>query len=227
MPQAPSTASARLAVLLASGSLLAVAAQALAQTDGSASAPIAVSEDRQLEKLADTLTGYFTSSLQAQQHPGRYFDIRVHAVRIWRKRTDGPWIYEEQATAKTPNAPFRQRVYRLGRQDARTMVASIFTLEASQSHVGDWRKAEPLADLTPADLQEKKGCEVYLQAKSFGFTGGTLGEGCASDQHGAIYATAEWLLNPTGVNSWDRGFNAQKQQVWGAQDGPYHFIRQQ
>ena len=57
------------------------------------------------------------------------------------------------------------------------------------------------------------------------FTGGTIGDGCASTLSGADHATSEVRVEADAIRSWDRGFNASGTQVWGAESGPYEFIR--
>ena len=42
--------------------------------------------DTELDRLADWLTGSFSSAAQSRLDPD-YFDIRIHAVRIWRERS--------------------------------------------------------------------------------------------------------------------------------------------
>ena len=55
--------------------------------------------------------------------------------------------------------------------------------------------------------------------------GGTRGEGCASNLRGAAYATSEVVIMPGRIESWDRGFDAEGHQVWGAEKGAYVFVR--
>jgi hypothetical protein len=33
------------------------------------------------------------------------------------------------------------------------------------------------------------------------------------------------VLTPTGMETWDRGFDAANRQVWGATKGPYRFVK--
>ena len=40
----------------------------------------------------------------------------------------------------------------------------------------------------------------------------------------AAYATSEVVIIPGRIESWDRGFDADGNQVWGAASGPYVFI---
>ena len=66
---------------------------------------------------------------------------------------------------------------------------------------------------------------MHLRAVDGRFAGGTRGEGCESTLMGARYATSEVELRDDGLDSWDRGFNAQGMQVWGATAGAYRFVR--
>ena len=57
------------------------------------------------------------------------------------------------------------------------------------------------------------------------FRGETAPEACPSSLRGATHATVAVTVTATGLDSWDRGWNAEGEQVWGAQDGPYEFRR--
>jgi hypothetical protein len=41
--------------------------------------------------------------------------------------------------------------------------------------------------------------------------------------YGAVYATSEVTVTPEALISWDRGFGAAGEQVWGAVTGGYVF----
>ena len=50
--------------------------------------------------------------------------------------------------------------------------------------------------------------------------------GSGSTLRGATYAVSDVTLSATQILSWDRGYDAQDNQVWGAEAGPYEFLRQ-
>lgn len=178
-----------------------------------------------LERLATFLTGSFSSADQALADKN-YRHVVLHAVRIWPERTDGPWLYVEQALAEAPDQPYRQRVYQLATSADGTLESRVFTLDNPIKATGAWRQAAPLADLAPERLTFREGCTVYLRAMPDGsYIGGTHGDGCASDLRGASHATSEVTLTSDRIVSWDRGFNAAGKQVWGAATGGYVFKR--
>ena len=57
------------------------------------------------------------------------------------------------------------------------------------------------------------------------FIGGTDEKNCASKLRGASYATSEVKISDSYLYSWDRGFDKEGKQVWGAQKGGYYFKR--
>jgi CpeT protein len=183
-----------------------------------------VEAPHRLPHLTSCMTGTFSSSAQADSDPD-YHDIRLVMVRIWPDRADGSWLYVEQASADSLDRPYRQRVYRLVALDDGTFRSDIYTLPADPSRfAGCWRDATPLARLTPNDLELREGCSIVLSpADSEMYLGSTIGDDCASSIAGASYATSEVRITPTVMESWDRGFNAEGEQVWGATKGPYRF----
>ena len=192
---------------------------------GCASPPPA---DPALDRLVARMTGRFDSSAQAAAQSG-YFDIRLSMVPLWTERTDGRWLYVEQATATAPDRPYRQRIYRVARRgDA--FVSEVYTLPDPAAWAG--RASDPVAlralaaDLTPQQLSRRAGCDVLLRALPDGdFDGGTQGQTCASDPRGAAYATSTVRVKADRLETWDQGFDAQGRQVWGATQGGYVFVR--
>lgn len=184
---------------------------------------------RELEVLRDWLSGSFSSRAQAQADPKNYFHIQLHMAPIWRHRADGPWLYVEQATASKPTAPYRQRVYRLRALPDGGAACDVYLLpEDPLVWAGAWKAPERFAALTAEQLLPRERCSVLLQRGGDDvFRGATLGQGCASELAGAAYATSEVEVRADRLMSWDRGFDAQGKQVWGAELGPYLFVKQE
>ena len=55
--------------------------------------------DRDLRELRDWMTGHFSSQEQAQRDTN-FYDIRLSVYPIWKDRSDGYWMYVEQADAR-------------------------------------------------------------------------------------------------------------------------------
>jgi len=72
---------------------------------------------------------------------------------------------------------------------------------------------------------ERSGCALMLTFENGVFTGSTNGKDCTSQFRGASYATSEVVIKADALTSWDRGFDADDNQVWGAETGPYIFKR--
>lgn len=181
--------------------------------------------DEDLDTLAHWMTGSFSSERQAKFDTS-YFDVHLHMSRIWRTRTDGIWMIVEQAMAASPQAPYRQRVYRIRRVEENMIEIEIYTWKDPKRVIGAWKDSTLVADLSPSELTQRRGCEVYLQRDEFKFFGSTHGTACTSDIRGASYATSEVNIAEKILTSWDRGFTSDGQQVWGAVKGPYYFLRQ-
>ncbi len=181
--------------------------------------------DNGLEVLADWLSGVMDSSAQAEQDE-QYFNIRLAATPIWPDREDGIWLYLEQASATDLRHPYRQRIYHLHESERGQFVSDVYTLPDPDTAIGSWRNPDVLEEYGPDDLQLRAGCSVYLRREdALHFAGATRGRECSSDLNGADYATSEVVVTAQGIDSWDRGFNAQGEQVWGALNGPYQFRR--
>ena len=187
---------------------------------------ILIAEEKgSLENLISLMEGSF-SSLEQSKSDTAYFDIRLHMKRMWKSSTDGVWLYVEQAAGNTLDKPYRQRVYKVTQIDDKTFESAVYTFADPLKYAGDWKKDSPLENLSPKDLVKREGCTVYLTFQGSGtYAGATKGNGCESDLRNAKYASSEVTINSDGMVSWDRGFNENGEQVWGAAKGGYIFKR--
>ncbi len=179
-----------------------------------------------LERLVAMMTGSFDSADQAAADPA-FFDIRLHMSRIWTDRPGPAWLYVEQAMAERQDKPYRQRVYRVSANADGTFTSEVFELPGDPlALAGAWNKPELLAGLTPERLVSREGCAITLRPLPTGAFAGSTGERtCPSTLRGATYATSEVTLDDRRLISWDRGFDAQGKQVWGAVTGGYIFTK--
>jgi CpeT protein len=179
-----------------------------------------------LADLVGMMTGSFSSAAQAEADPENFWDIRLEMAPIWRDRTDARWLYVEQASAASLDRPYRQRVYRVTQVGENLFESAVFSLPDPGSAIGAWKGEAPLGDLTPEDLIVRQGCSVFLSRADDGsFRGSTRDKECTSNLRGAVYATSEIVIQADRLLSWDRGFDAEDQQVWGAEKGGYVFIK--
>jgi hypothetical protein len=181
--------------------------------------------DDDVNRLREMLVGSFDSAEQAKADPQNYFDIRLQMAVIWADRRDGPWLYVEQAAARSPQRPYRQRIYRLLKRGDR-LVSEVYELPGDPLRfAGAANDATKLGDLKPDQLTHKAGCDVVLWPSDDGFVGGTVGCECPSKLAGASYATSEVRVFADRLETWDRGYDKDGKQVWGAEKGPYIFRR--
>lgn len=186
-------------------------------------APAADTNDTPAARVAAMMQGHYDSRDQAARDAD-YHAISLVMVPIWPTRTDGHWLYVEQAMADKPAEPYRQRVYRVAGGADGAVVSEVYTLAEPKVYVQGWRTGA-LARLEHKALAPRTGCAVHLRAQVEGWTGATRGKACASERSGAAYATAEVQLDGARLTSWDRGFDAADGQAWGATKGPYVFIK--
>jgi hypothetical protein len=178
-----------------------------------------------LSDLLRYMTGSFSSTAQAEADSA-YLDIRLEMVRIWPDRTDGAWLYVEQAAGDALHRPYRQRVYRVTEEIDGGFRSEVFELPEPKEFVGAWGEPDRFDGLGPRMLLPRRGCAVHLaRAEDRAFVGGTEGSACSSELQGASYATSEVTITADRLVSWDRGFDEEGNQVWGATAGPYVFRR--
>lgn len=176
-----------------------------------------------LDELMELMTGTFTSAQQARRNSD-YYDIVLHMYPIWPEK--GNWLYVEQAMASQPDQPYRQRIYRLEQVARGKFRSVVYTLPNPESYIGGWQEPSRFRKLSPFELELRSGCDVHLRKVGRQrYQGSTQGKNCASELRGAVFATSEVVVHDDLIKSWDRGFDEQGNQVWGATEGGYVFRR--
>ena len=182
----------------------------------------AQNDDQDLIKLKTWMTGSFTSEEQAEADTN-FYNIHLEMVQIWESRSDAIWLYVEQAAAWSLDKPYRQRVYRLIKNEDGSFESAVFLFNNPLRFAGAWKEEYPLKELSPDSLSERNGCAIILQPKDQAFIGSTVDNHCSSELRGASYATSQVRIEKNVLTSWDRGFDENGNQVWGAVKGPYIF----
>ena len=178
-----------------------------------------------LTKLVAAMSGSFSSQQQAKSDTA-YHDVRLHMIPIWMDRTDGRWLYVEQAAAENMDKPYRQRIYNLTQISDSTFRSMVFALPDPLQYAGAWEMPDLLNGLEPGSLKEREGCDVILKQQGEEiYVGSTESLRCGSSLRGAAYATSIVLIMKNQIYSWDRGFDIEGKQVWGATEGGYIFKR--
>lgn len=176
------------------------------------------------DRLAVWMTGKFSSAAQAEAAPEDYFDISLVMIPIWERRNDGPWLYVEQAAANALERPYRQRVYHLV-DTAEGVRSDVYLLPGDPLELAG-ATSDRFEAFGPEALVLREGCSIFMAEEDGVFVGATRGKGCASTLGGASYATSEVRVERDVLTSWDRGFDANEVQVWGAELGAYVFVRE-
>ena len=182
-------------------------------------------QDGTLEQLTEYMIGDFNSSAQAERDTS-YFNISLKMARVWKNQTD-VWLYLEQAVANDQDHPYRQRMYRLEDVGNRHFLSHIYELPNAERYVGGTDKPKLLKQLNPEELTQLDGCSITLlyDAKNQRYFGNTA-EFCANNWKGAYAAYSEVEITEKKLISWDRGFDADGNQIWGAIKGGYEFIKE-
>ena len=182
-------------------------------------------KDKDLKKLVKRMAGEFSSEQQSK-NDSDYFHIKLRMKQIWKDRTDGYWLYVEQAIASAEAKPYRQRVYHVYKENDTTIASQVFELKNPMQYAGGWNDVAKLSPITQDSLVNRQGCTIFLHKTKEGvFQGSTPGKECLSSLRGATYATSEVQIFKDKLLSWDRGWDKNDKQMWGAEKGGYIFIR--
>lgn len=177
--------------------------------------------DNELEELFNLMQGSFNSEIQSQVDSS-YYNISLHMYPIWEEK--GKYLYVEQALNSMQNRPYRQRIYEVTRSSDSTFSSAVYNLDVDSLWIGKWKTPKAFDSISPNAIVLKKGCEVVLKRVAPNhFVGKTGDNTCTSTMRGAAFARSEVEILEDKIMSWDRGFDADGNYVWGAEKGPYIF----
>lgn len=178
-------------------------------------------EDTELIELFGLMQGSFNSELQAQVDSS-YYNISLHMYPIWKDK--GNFLYVEQAINAAQDRPYRQRIYEITRLNDSVLSSAVYSIPNDSIWIGKWKTPAAFDSISKADLMLRKGCEVLLKRIKEGHFAGKTGDNtCESTLRGAAYARSEVEILEDKIISWDRGFDADGNHVWGAEKGGYIF----
>ncbi len=187
-----------------------------------------LSLEQQTEEIAALLEGKMDTSAQAIANP-KAPNVRMTTCRV--RVTDAEvkdqaiFLYQEQALTQDLAKPYRQRFLKiLSNRSSQSVESLSFKPDHPTAWSGFCDKPAQERILSAQDLGNPV-CRVFLQRSPDGYVGHTPSNGCPANVRGAVRITNQIELGPAGMNTWDRGFNAQGKQVWGAKSESYQYRR--
>jgi len=177
--------------------------------------------DEEVTALFALMQGSFNSEKQSIID-STYYNISLHMYPIWKEK--GNWLYVEQAMNTMQDKPYRQRIYEIKRNANGQLASYVYAITNDSLLIGKWKDPESFESLTKEQLKLREGCEVLLTKTAPNtFEGKTQNGTCESTLRGASYAMSAVKITSSGIESWDQGYNADGEQVWGATKGGYVF----
>ncbi|KAK9995253.1 hypothetical protein SO802_019939 [Lithocarpus litseifolius] len=183
--------------------------------------------------VAQSLTGQKFSRDQASRDPDNYFNIRLMTCPAAEMVDGSNVLYFEQAFWRTPQKPFRQRFYMVKpcpkelRCDVEVSSYAIRDVEEYRNFCDRPKDQRPLPEEVIGDIAEHL-TTIYLKRCERGkrclYEGSTPPGGFPNSWNGATYCTSELaIVKNNEIHTWDRGYDDDGNQVWGAKEGPYEF----
>jgi len=183
--------------------------------------------------VAQSLTGQKFSRDQASRDPDNYFNIRLMTCPAAEMVDGSKVLYFEQAFWRTPQKPFRQRFYMVKpcpkelRCDVEVSSYAIRDVEEYGNFCDRPKDQRPLPEEVIGDIAEHL-TTIYLKRCERGkrclYEGSTPPGGFPNSWNGATYCTSELaIVKNNEIHTWDRGYDDDGNQVWGAKEGPYEF----
>ena len=188
-----------------------------------------VSVGHHVDQVAAHLVGVMDTSAQAAAN-SEAPNVRMTTCKVTVKSENGEqkgldsiFLYQEQALQNKLDLPYRQRFLRISPSDTDTVVESrSFKPPTDADLVGLCNRPAPQRVVSSSDIGNPI-CSVFLSPEPDRYIGKTQASGCPTNYRGAVKITNLIILHSEGMDTTDRGFDAQGNQVWGATDSTYQF----
>ena len=175
-----------------------------------------------LQAVVSHLVGVMDTSAQAAVNPQRVsVRMRTCQVRV-AQEPNAIYLYQEQALSKRLDRPYRQRILKLSTTEDGQTESSSYKLQEASRWIGLCQQTQEARQLQSADLAEAV-CSVFLKPVISIYVGQTQPGGCPANVRGAVKITNTVILHSQGMDTWDRGFDAEGKQVWGAGNEGYQY----
>jgi CpeT protein len=182
-------------------------------------------------EFAELATGSWSS--EAQSRSETYDWVESETVRIMADRTDGVWLYQENAVIgaspdevrqpSAKDAPYFQVVIQLRALGSSSVHTTTYRLETADVRAGArgiWRKPHRAFDPTWIG---SVACMGVMHRVADGYWQGAAE--CPNGYKGGVRVDSRSVRTPDTYVNWDRGFDAEDRLVWGPGPGGYIFKR--
>jgi CpeT/CpcT family (DUF1001) len=178
----------------------------------------------QAEQVVQHLEGILSTAARAAANPKvANVTMTTCRVQVANPPAGSIYLYQEQAIVPSLTQPYRQRILEISPSPASQ------TIRSRSYKLADQAKWVNFCDRSNRQISPQDFpiivCAVFLKSTPEGFSGTTEATGCPANVRGAVTIRNRIRLHPNGMDTWDRGFDAQGKQVWGAGAAPYQFLR--
>ena len=157
-------------------------------------------EHSDLDRLAQLMVGTFNTKAQSARD-SQFYNIQLKMCRIWTQDPNQYWLYVEQATAKTLNKPYRQRIYKLEQISKKQFVSKVYNIPSPELAMSIQLKSDTPACSLPLKeaLHFLRGDSIIAESEMEGwhlihFEGHALGWAKKIRQRWNNYYPKDWRI---------------------------------
>jgi CpeT/CpcT family (DUF1001) len=182
--------------------------------------------NKQVQEVVKHLTGIMDTTQQAESNPKapsvRMTTCKVTVNAVKNAKKPVIYLYQEQALTSKLNKPYRQRFLRISPSKNHTIESAGFKPLTPEKLINLCNKPDTERTFKLEEIG-KSECSVFLKKQENDYIGETQKGGCPSNYKGAVKITNKIILHSTGMDTFDRGYDANGKVIWGAKNEPYQF----
>ncbi|MEG3436572.1 chromophore lyase CpcT/CpeT [Pannus brasiliensis CCIBt3594] len=178
-----------------------------------------------VQNVVNYLAGEMNTTAQARENP-KIAEVQMTTCEVSFPNSESSvYLYQEQALLNKLNQPYRQRFLEIKPgTDDRSIESKSYKPRNAGNFINFCKRSLTERQVRPSDLGEYV-CTVILTPIEGGYKGETPPAGCPATARGAVRITNTIILRPDGMDTSDRGYDANGRQVWGAGENFYQFRR--
>ncbi len=181
------------------------------------------------DSVVKHLLGKMTASIQ--QAESRPIQVRMTTCLVnVISNNNSIFLYQEQGFIGSLNQPYRQRFLEITTENKQTKQYRqnlVFSHSYKPDDLSQWVnfcQSDRVQDKINQTEIGQLVCTITLKPLLSVYVGQTPPQGCPTKARGAATVTNSIVLHEQGMETWDRGFDTQGKQLWGARKKPYQFF---
>ena len=177
-----------------------------------------------LNMFMEQVPGSYTSSEQAISD-SNFMDLHLKVKEIWKTNDSSRWLFLQTSFSYDTLYPFKNQLFHLYPIALKLVVIDVYEITDKESLLKTVDSNLSFDTTFLSYIKKKSNCELYLNKVNEAFAAYSKSDRCPDSNRGASYSNRDIEFEGNEFYIWERGYNADAEQVWGPLNRGYLFKR--